>query len=102
MNKEEYHKYLQSDQWHATRRLAFAKHGTVCFCGKIAIDMHHLTYERVGNERLDDLLPLCRTCHDSYHFIEDRAKNCVPSPCEELVQKLTQERNKQLLELAGN
>jgi hypothetical protein len=31
------------------------------------LDVHHRTYERVGQEQLRDLIVLCRTCHSRYH-----------------------------------
>lgn len=30
-------------------------------------DVHHLTYERLGNELPEDLQVLCRQCHDAAH-----------------------------------
>lgn len=37
-----------------------------CSCGaKRGVDIYHRTYERLGRERLEDLLPLCRECHSS-------------------------------------
>lgn len=41
-------------------------------CGCEEVDLHHLTYERVGAEELSDLSPLCRTCHDLIHVLEAR------------------------------
>jgi len=32
-------------------------------------DLHHRTYDRLGQERLADLMPLCRPCHDRAHQI---------------------------------
>lgn len=31
------------------------------------IDLHHLTYERIGCERDTDVIPLCRSCHKLVH-----------------------------------
>ena len=36
-------------------------------CTNEATDVHHLTYERLGKERLDDLQALCRKCHEQKH-----------------------------------
>ena len=33
-------------------------------CTNEATQVHHLTYERIGKERLDDLQALCRKCHE--------------------------------------
>jgi 5-methylcytosine-specific restriction endonuclease McrA len=27
-------------------------------------DLHHRKYDQLGRERLDDLIPLCRACHE--------------------------------------
>jgi hypothetical protein len=29
--------------------------------------VHHLTYERVGYEDLDDLVSVCEDCHETVH-----------------------------------
>ena len=34
-------------------------------------DLHHRTYRRLGAERLEDLVPLDRGCHDLVHAIWD-------------------------------
>ncbi len=31
------------------------------------LHVHHLTYERLGNERLQDLVTLCELCHSDQH-----------------------------------
>ena len=36
------------------------------------MQLHHLTYERVGEELLSDLTPLCSTCHAMIHALEAR------------------------------
>ena len=36
-------------------------------CTNEATDVHHLTYERIGKEWLDDLQALCRKCHEQQH-----------------------------------
>ncbi len=35
-----------------------------CGSGSGRREVHHKTYERVGNERLDDLIVLCPECHE--------------------------------------
>ena len=46
--------------------------GGVCEgCGEApAVEVHHLTYQRVGRELLFDLVGVCRACHDAAHFVE--------------------------------
>jgi 5-methylcytosine-specific restriction endonuclease McrA len=63
-----YRLYLRSDRWLQTRNAVMARARWRCVeCGAPATDVHHLTYERVGNERLSDLVPLCRDCHAEKH-----------------------------------
>ena len=43
-------------------------------CGKPkhkGMHLHHITYERLGKERLSDLVPVCESCH---RFIHDFQK----------------------------
>jgi hypothetical protein len=36
-------------------------------CGSLKYQLHHLTYERRGNELLDDVVPLCWKHHKEIH-----------------------------------
>lgn len=73
MNKAQYHEYLLSKTWKEIRRKVFKYHGQNCkSCdGNIGIDVHHRKYERVGGQEdiKNDLIPLCRKCHDNVHQI---------------------------------
>ncbi len=69
-NHEEWQKvyrdYLKSNLWKDKRRQVLTRANGKCErCKSIILDpdVHHLTYERVGNERLDDLVVLCFPCH---------------------------------------
>ena len=70
---ERYDEYLRSDEWLALRRLVLRRDGYRCrHTGKASrpgdpLQVHHLTYERVGAERLDDLITLCRSAHQRLH-----------------------------------
>ncbi|HYH69134.1 MAG TPA: hypothetical protein VD866_30855, partial [Urbifossiella sp.] len=61
----EYRAYLKSDRWQQTRKKAFARHGRRCaVCGtKWRLQVHHLTYERLGHEQTGDFRILCRKHH---------------------------------------
>ena len=61
-----YQEYLQSEHWKTTSRLAKEHYGNICNdCGnKENIEVHHLNYDRIGEERLEDLQLLCRYCHE--------------------------------------
>jgi 5-methylcytosine-specific restriction endonuclease McrA len=65
----EYQEYLLTPEWLETRRRALVKAGHICErCGcKDGLEVHHLTYERKGHERPEDLNVLCETCHEKEH-----------------------------------
>jgi CRISPR system Cascade subunit CasD len=60
-----------SAQWRSIRaeRLAYDS-GLCVFCKMEAEDVHHVTYERVGAERIEDLRSLCKICHDACTQLE--------------------------------
>ena len=82
-----YRKYINSEAWQQKRRVKFANDGR--FCQKCEteneLDVHHLTYERLGNENLDDLIILCRRCHNYYHYYEKR----IPATKRMVLRQLT-------------
>lgn len=61
-----YHAYIASREWGLKKRAVRERSGGVCErCKKNPHEVtHHLTYERLGAEPLDDLAGLCRPCHD--------------------------------------
>ena len=64
----DYYEYLKSPKWKQIRDAAIARAGYRCqVCnrpnGQVILDVHHRTYERLGNENPDDLTVLCRDCH---------------------------------------
>lgn len=69
---EEYLTYLSSDKWKQIR-LAKLHESNICYVcqrskdGDIILDIHHKTYSNFGNEKLSDLLVLCRECHELLH-----------------------------------
>jgi 5-methylcytosine-specific restriction endonuclease McrA len=69
--KKKYLKYMKSEAWREKREESLRLHDFTCGdCGKRlfgALDVHHLTYRRLGNERMSDLLPLCHGCHNLRH-----------------------------------
>jgi 5-methylcytosine-specific restriction endonuclease McrA len=69
LKRMRYAAYLRSPEWADTRRTAVDHAGGRCqLCNKPGrLDVHHRTYERRGNERLSDLIALCRDCHTNFH-----------------------------------
>ena len=60
-----YSEYIHSEKW-GERRLAKIEqaHFRCEKCGeKHNLSVHHKTYDRLGNERTDDLIVLCSSCH---------------------------------------
>lgn len=78
-----YRAYLHSSQWRSLREQRLERDDWRCTgCGSDGSDsrleVHHLTYERVGAERLEDLLTLCHLCHAHEH---GRAPSVGLLPC---------------------
>jgi hypothetical protein len=61
--------YLRSAQWRARAARARSRAGNRCErCGQCRrLDVHHLSYARLGRERDGDLCVLCRDCHEREH-----------------------------------
>lgn len=60
-----------SAQWKAMRAARLRHDGGLCvFCKCAAEEVHHVSYENVGEERIEDLRSLCRTCHDACTQLE--------------------------------
>ena len=67
--KEKYYTYLLSKEWKLIRKKILSRDGNRCqWCGDYhSLHIHHLTYDRVYHEDLDDLITLCSQCHENYH-----------------------------------
>ena len=66
-----YSAYLDSAAWKKTRRLALERDNYTCVCGSPATQVHHRTYDRVGYEKLEDLISVCVPCHAKHHGCEE-------------------------------
>jgi hypothetical protein len=66
---ERYIEYLSSREWKAKRKAVKERCSNICErCHRYLVDdVHHLTYERVYNESLEDLQGLCTGCHEFLH-----------------------------------
>lgn len=67
--REWYREYLKSPEWKGKRLKVLARCGYLCEgCGIYkASQVHHLTYNNVGNEFLFELVGLCSKCHSEIH-----------------------------------
>ena len=66
----DYAEYRKSPQWNARRKAVLKRDNYTCQQCKdtdIPLDVHHTTYERIGDEDLSDLVSVCRPCHDEIH-----------------------------------
>lgn len=64
-----YAEYLRSSQWRELRERVLRRANHTCEgCGITeATAVHHLTYDRVGDELLFDLVAVCESCHQRAH-----------------------------------
>jgi hypothetical protein len=72
---QSYTEYLQCEYWNAFKRTYFETHAKICFhChSHRKIELHHLTYDRLGSERYEDVVVLCQYCHSLTHrLIKER------------------------------
>ena len=77
MSKVDYRAYLRSDKWRHIRSEILQRSGGYCeVCSRRrsgimikhrAVEVHHLTYVRLGDELPVDLLAVCARCHDRLH-----------------------------------
>lgn len=66
MQKVDYHRYMASREWALKKEAVKKRSGGYCERCKIAPmqNTHHLSYEHVGNEPLNELQGTCRPCHE--------------------------------------
>jgi len=66
-----YREYLQSEHWQAKRTHILLTRGSRCQqCGALGpVHLHHVSYDRLGCERDEDILLLCTDCHRQMHSI---------------------------------
>lgn len=63
-----YSDYLQGEHWQQTREQKLTESPACQQCGKgRGLEVHHLTYDRIGHEEMGDLQVLCATCHRRTH-----------------------------------
>lgn len=75
---KKYKDYLASDRWKAFATEAKVMTGGRCQgCDREtwSLHVHHLTYERLGNERATDVWVVCGSCHLKFHPHHKRRVN---------------------------
>jgi len=88
LRMEEYEtKYLFSPHWRKFRETALNTQKERLgrnICERCPVDsnekaagdlhVHHRTYERLGEERIEDMEILCRGCHDKVHLRDPKSR----------------------------
>jgi predicted transcriptional regulator len=66
---QDYLDYLLSDEWKDKANKVKERDGNQCVqCGSDKqLEVHHLTYDNIYEEPLEDLVTLCHTCHEKEH-----------------------------------
>ncbi|MBC8393350.1 MAG: hypothetical protein H8E17_12390 [Deltaproteobacteria bacterium] len=60
--------YYKSTQWQKIRQRILKKFDYICVeCGDNGNQVHHLTYDRLYNEKDSDLVLVCEQCHKEIH-----------------------------------
>ena len=78
MNKTTYKRYLRTQNWQKLRFEVLKRSGGACErCGyrpykRGGLQIHHLSYDRVGHESLEDLIAICPRCHMELHGIRGK------------------------------
>ena len=69
-----YYEYLQSPKWKAIRAKTMDRTDGICEgCHeRPATEVHHLSYEFVGDEMLWDLVAVCSPCHRKVHKKQEK------------------------------
>ena len=71
MSTEDKQAYLDSPKWQELRSKVLKRDNNRCVnCNSESnLNCHHITYNRLGNEKLNDLVILCQPCHSRLHEI---------------------------------
>ena len=72
-----YEKYLTSGQWKEKRLIALerAQHKCQLCNSSVRLEVHHRTYEHLGDELPEDLTVLCADCHRAHSRRMSRKKH---------------------------
>ena len=76
----DYKEYIKSAAWHQKRLARLKKDKYTCQkCGDTeSLEVHHLTYAHLGDEPMEDLICLCRACHQKVHDKYGKKGNYFP------------------------
>jgi hypothetical protein len=91
MNRHQYERYMASDHWKARKDRYFRTHEKRCAaCGSVdEVQLHHLSYEKMGREPNDDLMPLCQICHSLVHEYHQAVGGALRAATHHVVQRVS-------------
>jgi len=71
-----YMAYLGSPEWKTKRQMVLKRDSYLCqSCKqKEAVDVHHLSYDNLYNEILEELISVCVECHNKIHDDKDKKR----------------------------
>lgn len=69
MNRQEYQEYLDSKDWQRRRKQLIKKKCEWC-PQKHELNVHHLSYDNLGQETEYDVITLCKRCHKDLHYYQ--------------------------------
>lgn len=68
-----YDAYISSPAWRGRRERFFFEHRRICQSCRTrtgTLELHHISYAHIGDERDDELAALCDHCHEKVHNSE--------------------------------
>lgn len=80
MDKKTYKRYLRTQHWQQIRAKVLQRANGRCErCGYEpwrpgTLQVHHLSYDRLGAESLEDLVAICPRCHMKIHAVDAKSK----------------------------
>ncbi len=84
MSSAERNTYLLSPQWKALRKLVIARDKCCQLTGDVTdLEVHHITYDNLSNEYLEDLVLLSREAHQFVHDYYGSYDRCNTYPITE-------------------
>lgn len=92
--KYNYSKYLESDNWKKIREQVLQRDNHKCtVCGTTDnLVIHHISYDNIGNEKIEDLITVCEKCHNEIHSTRgwNKSKNKVTK---KEIDKMIEDKN---------
>jgi 5-methylcytosine-specific restriction endonuclease McrA len=85
-----YNDYLLSPEWKSKREkvLVFWGHRCALCNSPIRVEVHHRTYDRMGQELMTDLIPLCDKCHERHSIFMRRGVEHISGVLQRVVESI--------------